>query len=157
LPRKAPNHVQEMRVTFGNYERQFVTEIKNDIENAAKVAAVGTVAVPLVIGASAVAGLGLLGWGIYRGLDSFGFGSINPETLGCIVRKYAIRMTPFGLGYLFIDDCDLAAENHKKNSDAANAANERKRQKRRDEEAEAARLKEKYGHEDWWGGGGGDF
>jgi len=77
MPRKAPNHVQEMRVTFGTYERQFVKEIKTDIETGAKVAAVSAVAVPV----AAVAGMGLLAFGIYKGgeqlakgLSNFGFG-----------------------------------------------------------------------------------
>jgi len=43
-------------------------------------------------------------------LDSFGFGTTNidPETIGCILRKYARATIPFGLGRLFVDDCDLA-------------------------------------------------
>jgi hypothetical protein len=129
MPRKAPTQIVEQRITFGTYERQFVTGIKEDIEQAAKVTAVATFAVPVITGVAAVSGLGLLGYGLYRGLDSFGFGSVNPETLGCIVRKYAIRMMPFGLGYWLIDDCDLAQENHEKNSDEANAANERRKEK----------------------------
>jgi hypothetical protein len=74
MPRRAPDQVQEHRITFGNYERQFVTEVKNDIEEGVKVAVISAVAVPV----AAVAGLGLLGYGIYRGLDSFGFG-LNPK------------------------------------------------------------------------------
>jgi hypothetical protein len=38
MPRRAPDQVQEMRITFGNYEREFVTEVKNDIEKTVKVA-----------------------------------------------------------------------------------------------------------------------
>jgi len=68
LPRKAPDEVTEHRITFGNYERQFVTEIKNDIEKTAKIAVIGTVAVPV----AAVVGAGLLGYGIYKGLNSLG-------------------------------------------------------------------------------------
>ena len=157
MPRKAPTQVIEQRITFGTYERQFVTEVKNDIEKSVKVAAVTAVAAPALLGVSIAAGAGLLGYGLYRGMDAFGFGSDVTETLGCVVRKYAIRMMPFGLGYLFIDDCDLAQKKHDENSAEANEANERKRQKRRDEEAAAEALKEKYGDEEWWGGGGGDF
>ena len=50
LPRKAPTEVIEQRITFGNYERQFVTEVKNDIEKSVKLAAVTTVTVPVVLG-----------------------------------------------------------------------------------------------------------
>jgi len=77
MPRKAPDNVQEMRVTFGTYERQFVKEIKTDIETGAKVAVVSAVAVPV----AAVAGFGLLAFGIYKsgeqlakGLSNFSFG-----------------------------------------------------------------------------------
>ena len=74
LPRKAPDNVQEMRITFGNYERQFVTDIKTDIEKTVKYTAISTVAVPAAIAIGTVGGLGVLGYGIYRGLNSFGFG-----------------------------------------------------------------------------------
>ena len=69
MPRRAPDGkgVTEHRITFGNYERQFVTDIKNDLEKGVKIATITAVAVPV----SAVAGLGLLGYGIYRGLDGF--------------------------------------------------------------------------------------
>jgi hypothetical protein len=74
MPRRAPDQVQEMRITFGNYEREFVTEVKNDIEKGVKIATITAAAVPV----ATVVGLGLLGYGIYRGLDSFGFG-LNPK------------------------------------------------------------------------------
>jgi hypothetical protein len=76
MPRRSPDGkgVTEHRITFGNYERQFVTEVKNDIEKGVKIATITAVAVPV----ATVAGLGLLGYGIYRGLDSFGFG-LNPK------------------------------------------------------------------------------
>jgi|TARA_R110000824_G_scaffold326353_2_gene513275 hypothetical protein len=81
MPRKAPDNVQEMRVTFGTYERQFAKEVKTDIETGVKVATVSAVALPLVVGASAVAGLGLLGYGIYAGLNTFSLMDIkNPIT-----------------------------------------------------------------------------
>ena len=78
MPRKAPDQVQEMRITFGNYERQFVTEIKEDIETAAKVTAAASIAVPVITGVAVAGGLGMLGYGIYRGLDGFSFGLANP-------------------------------------------------------------------------------
>lgn len=76
MPRRAPDGkgVTEHRITFGNYERQFVTDIKNDIEKSVKVAAVTTVAVPTIAATGVIAGLGFLGYGIYRGLDGFSFG-----------------------------------------------------------------------------------
>ncbi len=70
MPRRAPDQVQEMRVTFGNYEREFVTEVKNDIEKGVKIAAITAAAVPV----ATVAGLGLLGYGIYKGASMIGKG-----------------------------------------------------------------------------------
>ena len=70
MPRRAPDQVQEMRVTFGNYEREFVTEIKNDVEKGVKIAAITAAAVPL----ATVGGLGLLGYGIYKGASMIGKG-----------------------------------------------------------------------------------
>ena len=78
MPRKAPDQVQEMRITFGNYERQFVTGIKEDIETAAKVTAAASIAVPVITGVAVAGGLGMLGYGIYRGLDGFSFGLAKP-------------------------------------------------------------------------------
>lgn len=74
MPRKAPDNVQEMRVTFGTYERQFVTGIKEDIEKAAKVTAVATFAVPVITGAAAAVGFGVLGYGILKAGQSIGKG-----------------------------------------------------------------------------------
>jgi ABC-type proline/glycine betaine transport system permease subunit len=74
MPRRAPDQVQEMRVTFGNYEREFVTEVKNDIEKGVKIATISAVAIPATIVIGAIGGLGLLGYGIYRGMNSYAFG-----------------------------------------------------------------------------------
>ena len=70
MPRRAPDKVQEHRITFGNYERQFVTEIKTDVEKTVKVAALSALAVPVSIG---VAGA-LLGLGLYKGGQMIGKG-----------------------------------------------------------------------------------
>jgi hypothetical protein len=79
MPRRAPDQVQEMRITFGNYEREFVTEVKNDIEKGVKIAAITAAAVPL----ATVAGLGLLGYGIYIGGMTFNcFGDILDTAFG---------------------------------------------------------------------------
>ena len=110
LPRKAPTEVIEQRITFGNYERQFVTEVKNDIEKSVKLAAVTTVAVPVVLGSAVVGGLGLLGYGLYRGLDAFSFGK-ELETLGCTARKYVRAAQIFGWHpFSFVDSCEEAAK-----------------------------------------------
>jgi len=45
LPRKSLDSAIEHRITFGNYERALVTEIKTDIEKSIKIATVGAVAV----------------------------------------------------------------------------------------------------------------
>ena len=70
MPRLAPTEIIEQRITFGNYERQFVTEVKNDIEKGVKIATITAAAVPL----ATVAGLGLLGYGIYKGGSLIGKG-----------------------------------------------------------------------------------
>jgi hypothetical protein len=56
MPRRAPDQVQEMRITFGNYEREFVTEVKNDIEKGVKIATITAVAVPAAIAIGAIGG-----------------------------------------------------------------------------------------------------
>jgi hypothetical protein len=67
MPRRAPDQVQEMRVTFGNYEREFVTEVKNDIEKGVKIATITAVAVPATIVIGAIGGLGSIGlWYLSR-------------------------------------------------------------------------------------------
>jgi len=83
MPRKAPDSVQEMRVTFGNYERQFVKEIKTDIEKAAKVAIIAPVAVG-VSGLAVGVGVASLGWFAMRGLQGFALGV--PDLLSPIDR-----------------------------------------------------------------------
>lgn len=79
MPRKSLDSAIEHRITFGNYERALVTEIKTDIEKSVKIAAVGAVAVPVTLGVGLVGGMGLLGYGLYQGLTSFGFGKITKE------------------------------------------------------------------------------
>ncbi len=74
MPRRAPTEIVEQRITFGNYERQFVTDIKNDVEKGVKIATITAVAVPAAIAIGTVTGLGLLGYGLYRGMNSYAFG-----------------------------------------------------------------------------------
>ena len=84
MPRRAPDGqgVTEHRITFGNYERQFVTDVKNDIEKGVKIATITAVAVPVTVAVGAVGGLGLLGYFIYRGMDGWAFGSNLNNPLG---------------------------------------------------------------------------
>ena len=70
MPRRAPTEIVEQRITFGNYERQFVTDIKNDVEKGVKIAAITAAAVPV----ATVVGLGLLGYGIFKGGQLIGKG-----------------------------------------------------------------------------------
>ena len=70
MPRLAPTEIVEQRITFGNYERQFVTDIKNDVEKGVKIAAITAAAVPV----ATVVGLGLMGYGIYKGASMIGKG-----------------------------------------------------------------------------------
>jgi hypothetical protein len=46
MPRLAPTEIVEQRITFGNYERQFVTDVKNDIQKGVTIAAITAAAVP---------------------------------------------------------------------------------------------------------------
>ena len=79
MPRKSLDSAIEHRITFGNYERALVTEIKTDIEKGVQIAAISAIAVPATLGIGLVGGMGLLGYGLYQGLSSFGFGNITKE------------------------------------------------------------------------------
>jgi len=131
-PRKAPDQVTEHRITFGNYERQFVTEIKTDIEKTVKYTAISTVAVPAAIAIGSVAGLGVLGYGIYRGLNSFGFGIFadmveDAKSSGSVVWLLLNKtLNPF----YGVEDALRAAEEAAR--EAAKAAAEQARQNARD-------------------------
>jgi len=72
MPRRAPDGqgVTEHRITLGNWERNLIVETKEDIEKTVKYAGLTAVAMPVGV---AIGG-GLLGYGIYRGLDGFSFG-----------------------------------------------------------------------------------
>jgi len=78
MPRKAPTIIQENRITFGNYERAFVTEIKNDIEKAAKVAVIGSTVATVGGGLVIAGGVGYMGYFIMKGLQGFSLGIDNP-------------------------------------------------------------------------------
>ena len=100
MPRRAPDQVQEMRVTFGNYERQFVTDVKNDIEKGVKIASITAVAVPASIVIGAIGGLGLLGYGIYRGMNSYAFGDALDTAVSLAKVQFVLLdkvLNPFAL------------------------------------------------------------
>jgi hypothetical protein len=99
MPRRAPDQVQEMRFTFGNYEREFVTEVKNDIEKTVKVAALTAAAVPV----ATVAGLGLLGYGIYRGMNSWAFGDAL-DTAGSLAKVQLVLLNKILNPFSWIND-----------------------------------------------------
>jgi hypothetical protein len=99
MPRRAPDQVQEMRITFGNYEREFVTEVKNDIEKTVKVAALTAAAVPV----ATVAGLGLLGYGIYRGMNSWAFGDAL-DTAGSLAKVQLVLLNKILNPFSWIND-----------------------------------------------------
>jgi hypothetical protein len=104
MPRRAPDQVQEMRITFGNYEREFVTEIKNDIEKTIKVATISAVALPVSVGI----GGALLGYGLYKGGKQIGIGLRNFQLFDDILDEgeSAIGFLTFGL----YDDLAKAAK-----------------------------------------------
>jgi hypothetical protein len=158
MPRRAPDGkgVTEHRITFGNYERAFVTEVKEDIEAGIKIAAVSAVAVPVAVGASAVIGLGLLGYGIYRGLDafSFGLGGITKDEIKCEAKNFVKTYTPAGWLWQVFSPIEEDCKNPKKEEELP---------------PDAAGPGYKYPHlpawhpdnigtwNGWSGGGGGDF
>jgi hypothetical protein len=62
-------------MTLGNFERNIITETKQDIENVAKVATLTAVALPVGV---AIGG-GLLGYGMFRGAQFIGAGLSDIE------------------------------------------------------------------------------
>tara|TARA_R110000751_G_scaffold103921_2_gene199288 strand:+ start:108 stop:569 length:462 start_codon:yes stop_codon:yes gene_type:complete len=95
MPRRAPTEIVEQRITFGNYERQFVTEVKNDAEKALKVATISAVALPVSIGI----GGALLGYGLYKGGKQIGIGLRNFQLFDDFLDEgeSAIGFLTFGL------------------------------------------------------------
>jgi len=103
LPRKAPDEVTEHRITFGNYERKFVTEIKNDAEKALKVATISAIALPVSIGI----GGAFLGYGLLKGGKEIGKGLRNFQLFDDILEE---GETPLGwLTFGLYDDLAKAA------------------------------------------------
>ncbi len=83
MPRRAPDKVQETRLTFGNFERQFITEVKTDIENTFKVAVVGSTVATVGTGLVVAGGVGYMGYFIMNGLKGFSLGlddALDPLT-----------------------------------------------------------------------------
>jgi hypothetical protein len=99
MPRRAPDQVQEMRITFGNYEREFVTDVKNDIQKGVKIATITAAAVPV----ATVAGLGLLGYGIYRGMNSWAFGDAL-DTAGSLAKVQLVLLNKILNPFAWIND-----------------------------------------------------
>jgi ABC-type proline/glycine betaine transport system permease subunit len=99
MPRRAPTEIVEQRITFGNYERQFVTEVKNDIEKGVKIATITAVAIPV----ATVAGLGLLGYGIYRGMNSWAFGNAL-DTAGSLAKVQLVLLNKILNPFAWIND-----------------------------------------------------
>jgi hypothetical protein len=83
MPRKAPTTIQETRISFGNFERQFITEVKTDIENTFKVAVVGSTVATVGTGLVVAGGVGAMGYFIMNGLKGFSLGlddALDPLT-----------------------------------------------------------------------------
>ena len=107
MPRRAPDGkgVTEHRITFGNYEREFVTEVKNDVEKTVKVAAISAVALPVSIGI----GGAFLGYGLWKGGLEISKGLRNFQLLdgiGLDEGESAMGWLTFGL----YDDLAKAAK-----------------------------------------------
>ena len=73
MPRRAPDGkgVTEQRVTLGTFERNLLTEAKTEVAEATKYRTTSIIAVPAITAIGSLIGFGLLGYGIYRGLDAF--------------------------------------------------------------------------------------
>jgi hypothetical protein len=99
MPRLAPTEIVEQRITFGNYERQFVTDVKNDIQKGVTIAAITAAAVPV----ATVAGLGLLGYGIYRGMNSWAFGDAL-DTAGSLAKVQLVLLNKVLNPFAWIND-----------------------------------------------------
>lgn len=97
MPRMKPTSVNEQRFTLGNFERKWLVEQEDYVKTRLNVATIGVAVIPV----AAIGGLGLLGYGIYRGLNSMGFGdAIDTATslknaTGLIVNRF---LNPF---YIF--------------------------------------------------------
>jgi hypothetical protein len=99
MPRLAPTEIVEQRITFGNYERQFVTDVKNDIQKGVTIAAITAAAIPV----ATVAGLGLLGYGIYRGMNSWAFGDAL-DTAGSLAKVQLVLLNKVLNPFAWIND-----------------------------------------------------
>ena len=99
MPRLAPTEIVEQRITFGNYERQFVTDVKNDIQKGVTIAAITAAAIPV----ATVAGLGLLGYGIYRGMNSWAFGNAL-DTAGSLAKVQLVLLNKILNPFSWIND-----------------------------------------------------
>jgi hypothetical protein len=99
MPRLAPTEIVEQRITFGNYERQFVTDVKNDIQKGVTIAAITAAAIPV----ATVAGLGLLGYGIYRGMNSWAFGNAL-DTAGSLAKVQLVLLNKILNPFAWIND-----------------------------------------------------
>jgi hypothetical protein len=99
MPRLAPTEIVEQRITFGNYERQFVTDVKNDIQKGVTIAAITAAAIPV----ATVAGLGLLGYGIYRGMNSWAFGDAL-DTAGSLAKVQLVLLNKILNPFAWIND-----------------------------------------------------
>jgi len=78
MPRMKPTQVIEQRISLSNWERKWIEEQENYLKTRVNVAMVGVALIPV----AAIGGLGLLGYGIYRGLNSFSFGDAKTIVKG---------------------------------------------------------------------------
>ena len=99
LPRMKPTSVNEQRFTLGNFERKWVVEQEDYLKTRLNVATIGVAVIPV----AAIGGLGLLGYGIYRGLNSMSFGdALDTATSFTKVTSVVLNrvLNPF---YVFTD------------------------------------------------------
>lgn len=90
MPRRAPDNVTEHRITFGNYERNFIGDIREDVEKGLAITTISAVAVPVATVIGAGLGSALLGYGIYRGLDNLGFGNAKDAVETVVAIKDSV-------------------------------------------------------------------
>jgi hypothetical protein len=114
MPRRAPDGegVTEHRMTLGNFERQFIQEVKSDVETSVKFAGASVVALPVGV---AIGGA-FLGYGFYRGAQFIGAGLSDFDILPDLGEGSMLGWLTFGLY-----------------DDLAKAAKEEQRKKREEE------------------------
>lgn len=95
MPRRAPDGqgVTEHRMTLGNFERQFIQEVKSDVETTVKFAGASVIALPVGV---AIGGA-FLGYGMFKGAQYIGAGLSDFDILPDLGGGSVLGWLSFGL------------------------------------------------------------